>query len=201
MDSAMYLSQRCMFMELVENSCPPKVASVIARGTTFPRPGDPYRNTVARRADPKECIATIYPRPRFVYVAGPMRGLPQFNFPAFDQARDHLVSDGYAVISPADIDRASGFKETEDDPSFTVDLIKKFVLRDFHALYFMDARHGDAIALLPGWESSTGAYAETGLARWLTLPFICAVNGTPLRWAGYDPRQLSTSITTYIEKG
>jgi len=195
------LAQRCMAIELIENGCPRGIAKVIALGTTFRAPNRAYRCEVPRRGGADTPIPTLYPRPKFVYVAGPMRGLPQFNFPAFDQARDHLVSDGYAVISPADIDRASGFTETEDDPAFTVDLIKKFVLRDFHALYFMDARHGDAIALLPGWESSTGAYAETGLARWLTLPFICAVNGTPLRHGNYDTYALSTSMLNYIEKG
>jgi hypothetical protein len=38
-----------------------------------------------------------------IYLAGPMRGRKFFNFPAFDAARDILLSQGYEVISPADM--------------------------------------------------------------------------------------------------
>ena len=44
-----------------------------------------------------------------VYIAGRMRGLPLFNFPAFDAARDRLEALGIEVLSPADMDRAAGF--------------------------------------------------------------------------------------------
>jgi hypothetical protein len=43
-------------------------------------------------------------RPK-VYVAGPMTGYPGFNYGAFDEARDLLASEGWDVISPADLDR------------------------------------------------------------------------------------------------
>ena len=35
-----------------------------------------------------------------VYLAGPMRGLPRYNFDAFDRAAKYLREDGYAVFSP-----------------------------------------------------------------------------------------------------
>ncbi|MHB1846903.1 MAG: DUF4406 domain-containing protein, partial [Deltaproteobacteria bacterium] len=38
-------------------------------------------------------------------MAGPMRGLPDYNFSAFDAARDFLAGLGHDVVSPADIDR------------------------------------------------------------------------------------------------
>ena len=44
------------------------------------------------------------------YIAGPMTGYPRFNFDAFDAARDDLRSDGYDVISPADLDIRLSFK-------------------------------------------------------------------------------------------
>lgn len=44
-----------------------------------------------------------------VYIAGRMRGVPLFNFPAFDAARDRLEALGIEVLSPADMDRAAGF--------------------------------------------------------------------------------------------
>ena len=43
------------------------------------------------------------------YIAGPMTGRPQFNFPEFDRARDHLLALGHTVTSPADEDRKRGF--------------------------------------------------------------------------------------------
>ncbi|MHB1850453.1 MAG: DUF4406 domain-containing protein, partial [Acidimicrobiales bacterium] len=47
-----------------------------------------------------------------IYIAGPMRGVKDWNFPAFDAARDLLVAAGWEVVSPADLDRAGGFVET-----------------------------------------------------------------------------------------
>jgi hypothetical protein len=94
-----------------------------------------------------------------VYLAGPMRGLPDFNFPAFDKARDCLTERGWNVISPADMDRA--------DPDDAKDQTK-FAARDTKAII----EKCGTIALLPGWECSDGATAEFFLARWLGLKII-----------------------------
>lgn len=48
-----------------------------------------------------------------VYIAGRMRGVKFYNFPAFDKARDRLNAIGVSVISPADMDRAAGFDPTQ----------------------------------------------------------------------------------------
>ena len=68
--------------------CPGKVAVGIMAGFTCTTPGD----------DPLRPVT---------YLAGPMRGYKDYNFPAFDAARDQLVKEGWRVISPADIDRHS----------------------------------------------------------------------------------------------
>jgi Domain of unknown function (DUF5664)/Domain of unknown function (DUF4406) len=104
--------------------------------------------------------------PAYIYVAGPMRGVKDLNFPAFDAARDMLVQKGYNVISPADIDRASGDTNEVDQA--------KFVFRDFFALYFISqvSRKQGGIYLLPGWTKSIGAAAEANLARWLGLRLL-----------------------------
>ena len=112
---------------------------------------------------------------RYVYLAGPMRGHEKFNFPAFDSARDKLLLKGWNVVSPADIDRAAGIGDV-DDP-------KPFVYRDLFALLLV-ASHKGSIAMLPGWERSTGACAEFFLARWLGLKIRLAATGDLLR--GFD---------------
>ena len=35
-----------------------------------------------------------------VYIAGPMRGLPDCNFPSFDRARDLFIAQGFYVFNP-----------------------------------------------------------------------------------------------------
>ena len=39
-----------------------------------------------------------------VYVAGPMTGIPQFNYPAFIELQSKLEADGYDIVSPAELD-------------------------------------------------------------------------------------------------
>lgn len=106
-----------------------------------------------------------------VYIAGPMRRIKRFNFPAFDAARDTLEVLGFAVISPADLDRANGFDETAfpDDYDW-VDLgsigfsLHSAIDRDVAAL-----KKCNAIYMLNGWETSKGATAEKALAEWMGL--------------------------------
>lgn len=44
-----------------------------------------------------------------VYVAGKMRGVPYYGFPAFDETKNRLTRLGFDVLSPADMDREEGF--------------------------------------------------------------------------------------------
>jgi len=36
-----------------------------------------------------------------IYIAGPMSGLPEFNYPAFFAAAEQLTAAGYDVLNPA----------------------------------------------------------------------------------------------------
>lgn len=111
-----------------------------------------------------------------VYIAGPMRGIEYFNFPAFDAARDRLRKFGLNAISPADMDRAIGF-----DPNQIAnpegydwrDLNKVgFNLRDALDRDVAALKECDAIYLLDGWEGSKGAQAEKAVAEWLGLKVV-----------------------------
>lgn len=109
-----------------------------------------------------------------VYVAGPMTGYENFNFPAFDAGRDYVNSiekgrkaapKPLAAVSPADMDRAHGFDEIAASqtpvgavvsPTFFFDCMRRdmeLVSRAF------------AILLMRGWEESTGANHELFFAR------------------------------------
>lgn len=97
-------------------------------------------------------------KPPRVYIAGPMRGYDKWNFPAFDAARDDMLSQGFQVVSPADLDRARGIDEdtTEFDPE------------DFRIAMKIDMQANlicTHIFMLRNWENSTGARNENGWAN------------------------------------
>lgn len=111
-----------------------------------------------------------------VYIAGPMRGIPLYNFPAFDEAKAKLEAEGYTVISPADLDRESGFHETdtleaEDRDAF----MRQAMKRDMNAI--CRCSH---IALLPNWDQSKGCRPEIVLAYTLGLAFLYAPTAAPI---------------------
>lgn len=113
-----------------------------------------------------------------VYLAGPMRGIPLFNFPAFYSCAHELRRQGHTVFNPAekDAERHDGVdvsvgNETGDEGLAALEhgFSLREALRDDTHWICMEA---DAIALLPGWERSAGARAEWALAFALGLKFI-----------------------------
>jgi hypothetical protein len=105
-----------------------------------------------------------------VYLAGPMTGIPEFNFPLFKEAAELLRTWGYDVFSPGENDLANGF----DPTGFTGDeklADHGFSLRDALGadLEFI-AKHATAVYVLPGYEQSRGVAAELALARALDIP-------------------------------
>lgn len=109
-----------------------------------------------------------------IYIAGPMRGYKYFNFPAFDTARDMLKMAGWCAISPADLDRSTGFdpwKLPEDydwrDLNKIGFSIEDAIARDTQVL---NAVH--AIYMLDGWQNSRGARAELAIAEWRGIQVI-----------------------------
>lgn len=86
-----------------------------------------------------------------VYVAGPMTGLPDFNYPAFHQAAEKLRALGHHVENPAE-----NVNESGDWSQWMRLAIAQLVTCD-------------AVALLPGWGSSVGARLEHQIAILLGL--------------------------------
>lgn len=105
-----------------------------------------------------------------IYVAGPMSGIPEFNFPAFNAASQKLRAEGHEVFNPADkdIERHGGIDISKGNLTGCQDFAAKehgFSLRDALADdTWWICKEADTIAMLPGWENSKGARAEHALA-------------------------------------
>lgn len=109
-----------------------------------------------------------------VYLAGPMRGIPEFNFPAFHSGAAKLRSEGHEVFSPAEYDiechgvDISKRNQTGDEEQAAKEHgfnLRKALAADLNWI----CAHADAVALLPGWENSKGAAAERATAIALGL--------------------------------
>lgn len=109
-----------------------------------------------------------------IYLAGPMRGIAEFNFPAFHAAAGMLRGKGHVVFNPAERDIiATGVDISRDNPTgdnALAEIKHGFNLREAlkDDLEFV-CLHADAIVMLPGWERSLGAQAEVATARALGL--------------------------------
>lgn len=93
------------------------------------------------------------------YLAGPMRGYPLSNFPAFFTAARALQARGLEIVSPAEKDIEAGFDFTRPAEEQNFDLHAAFKW-DFQAV--VDTR---GTILLPGWRESKGAAAERLVAE------------------------------------
>lgn len=127
-----------------------------------------------------------------IYLAGPMRGYPNFNFPAFDYAAAKLRGQGFVVFSPAERDRevhgtALEQNKTGDEQEAASNV--GFSLNDaLKADMDWICDQAQVIALLPGWAKSSGANAEKALATALGLTIMelgrAYVDPTPIKVSG-----------------
>jgi len=81
------------------------------------------------------------------YISGPMTGIKNFNFPAFNKAERFLRKRGDKVFNPACHSIEWGFDRAD------------FLRFDIQALLLCDKIH-----LLKGWEKSEGANLEKQIA-------------------------------------
>ncbi len=110
-----------------------------------------------------------------VYISGPMTGLPESNYPAFNRAAAEWRALGWEVDNPAE--------HFGGDASRTY---KEYVEVDIESL-----KASDAIAMLPGWDSPTarGSVWEHAIAvKMLGLPVYDATVPIAPWGDGYDPR-------------
>lgn len=101
-----------------------------------------------------------------LYIAGPMTGIPEQNFPAFHARAAQLRAEGHEVINPAEIN--GGEEENDLVARMTVAELaehwRKCMRKDITELVTCDG-----IAMLDGWTRSKGATLEHHIARALGL--------------------------------
>jgi hypothetical protein len=112
------------------------------------------------------------------YVAGPMRDLPDFNFPAFHAAAEKLRAEGHTIFNPAERDEVKfgKLKNRTGDEMLMAKKVGMTTMKLRRDVFAADCawicKHADAIYLLPGWESSKGATAERALGIALGLKIV-----------------------------
>lgn len=87
-----------------------------------------------------------------IYIAGPMSGLPDLNYPAFHAAAKRLRELGFHVENPA---------ENPEPPCGSWEGYMRLAIGQLITC--------DAVGLLPGWENSKGAVMEHRIALELSL--------------------------------
>ncbi len=107
-------------------------------------------------------MKTRYPYQK-VYIAGPMSGKVDFNYPEFNKVATNLRKTGFEVINPAELDGDHNEKW------------EYYLKRDIGELIKCDA-----VAVLGGWEDSKGANLEVYIAKSLKIPVINAYTILPV---------------------
>jgi Domain of unknown function (DUF4406)/dATP/dGTP diphosphohydrolase, N-terminal len=132
------------------------------------------------------------------YLAGPMRGIEDYNFPEFHKQAAWLRANGWKIFSPAERD-----EQDEHLASLPVDKagwqgplgLDYFMAYDLHAV----CTH-DAVILMEGWETSQGARLEAMVAVEIGHPvFEIVLRSTnPDEWPDVRERGLESVDPTRI---
>lgn len=127
--------------------------------------------------------------PKSFYLAGPMTGIPQFNFPAFEEAANSLRNRGFKIVSPAELDSPAvrEFCMASPDGKYSNNNIAgetwgQMLTRDVRIV----ADEVDGVVLLPGWENSRGARLEAFVAKLCNKEFFDYVGGGTMLPASRD---------------
>ena len=92
------------------------------------------------------------------YLAGPMSGVPETNYPLFKRVTAELRAQGLTVINPGE-----NFEGKREGIARAA-----FLRTDWHNILY----HANALIFLPGWEGSAGATSEFTLGRELGYPLF-----------------------------
>jgi len=102
---------------------------------------------------------------RSAYLAGPMRGHEDYNFPAFHDATAWLRSENWKIFSPAERDESDPVLNGDWGISAEGRGLDYFMQFDLAAVC-----QTDCVIYLPGWETSQGARLEGMVAVEIAHP-------------------------------
>jgi hypothetical protein len=109
-----------------------------------------------------------------IYIAGPMTGIKNWNFPAFFEAEKQINKLGYIAVNPA--------KNDGETIEIALEAAGSVGNPNHNWSYYMrrDLPHlldSDAVCLLPNWKNSKGATLEVEVARAIGLPLYVLRDG------------------------
>ena len=112
---------------------------------------------------------------RLIYIAGPMRGFPDFNYPKFNAVEEELTRNGWHVENPVKIGEEFGTpEEINSNPELLLSVMNAELAT---------VKTCDAVFLLRGWERSVGAKKELAAALESGAEIYLEENDAP----AYDP--------------
>lgn len=118
-----------------------------------------------------------------IYLAGPMRGLPDFNYPAFNAAAAQLREIGYDVFNPAEL-----FGGDDSLPP------EAYLTEDLRAVI-----ESDAVFVMDGWQSSRGARVEVQVAQATGKNIYAYPSGDPVDLTDF-PVELEAATHVYGDR-
>jgi hypothetical protein len=130
----------------------------------------------------RETVHLIKANNMRIYLAGPMTGIDEYNFPLFNKTARELRLYNHEVFNPAELNRANEtpLKET-----------KFYLIRDLTVLMLFDF---DVIVLLPDSDNSPGVKIEKFLAENLVnIPVIPVRNF-------YEEHKIKTSFNDLLHQ-
>lgn len=120
-----------------------------------------------------------------IYIAGPMSGLPEWNYPAFHDAADLLTARGFIPLNPARTDGRDGCVSWVD----------------FMRASLRDLADCDGVCTLTGWGESRGAALEVHIARSLDLPVRSLVSWLTVGPAGSSEWEFTAEPVARVRAG
>lgn len=129
-----------------------------------------------------------------VYVANRMTGVPQFNYPWFYEAAEHLRGLGHYVQSPAEMDTPEVREAALASPDGLLDAENKVGGRSWAEILADDVKligggGIDAVVVGPEWFVSKGARLET---------FVAYLSGIPvLRYEDLEPVDKASLVAAW----
>lgn len=111
-------------------------------------------------------------KPKLAYISGPISGLINGNFDAFQRAQTKLECEGYIVINPHEIGKDIYDKWAKiKRPDNNIDA-REYDKQMWHEFMKHDIKHlvdCDCIFVLDNWETSPGARMELAIAQKLDI--------------------------------